>query len=128
MTEPQPSPERETLSPQEEAAALRCNPWEMDDSDYRELSDKFIVTRKPSECAICFEAIPAGARCRAKTEVMDGVCKTFRFCLECCWCMAHQSDDFDGFDDDDDSPYMRLEQRYALGRKNAEAARAGGAK
>lgn len=109
------------LTPEQETEALWFDPWGERDATYRTLSDKFITTRRPAECAICFSDIPAGSRVRAKTEVDDGKCATFRFCPECCWCMAHTDDE------SDDDPHVGMDRmmgRYEIGRRNAERNRA----
>jgi hypothetical protein len=110
----------EPLTSEQERFALSYDPWGERDASYRTLADKFVITRKPSECAVCFESIPAGDRVRAKSEVDDGRAATFRFCRTCCWLMAHRNDepDEDGVD-----PYERLSDRYDRGRQNAEQAR-----
>jgi len=110
---------RPALSPADEAMALGYDPWGERDATYRTMSDKFIVTRKPADCAICFTSIPVGSRVRAKAEVDDGVAKTFRFCPECCWLMAHRSDEPIGEDPDN---FEALMGRYDLGRQIRERA------
>ena len=109
------------LTPADEACALHYDPWGERDATYRTLADKFVMTRKPSECAICFESIPVGARVRAKAEVDDGKAATFRFCVECCWLMAHRLDE-PGYDETDNH-FERLMGRYDLGRQRAEQQR-----
>ncbi len=81
------------MTPEQEAFALDYDPWGERDATYRTLSDRFVVTRKPSTCAICSEVIPIGSRVRAKSEVDDGIAKTFRFCPTCCRLMADRRDD-----------------------------------
>ena len=113
---------REPLSAQQEAHACGYDPWGERDATYRTLSDKFVTTKKPAECAICFESIPVGSRVRSKREVDDGKAATFKFCTECCWLMAHRgdepsSDDIEAGTDN----FERLMGRYAVGRKNAAA-------
>ncbi len=111
---------RAPLTGEEEVDVLAFNPWGDDDTPYRTLSDKFVLTRKPSECQICFASIPLAARVRAKTEVYDGNCKTFRFCVECCWCIAHR---YDESDDDPHFGWTRMEERWEVGRTNADRRR-----
>lgn len=97
-----------------EQAALRVDPWGdgKGDDRYRVFSNKIVTTRKPSQCALCFEKIRVGTRVRAQTEQSDdyGV-KTFRFCFRCVAAMGAYS-----LDDE----FSRLERRYAIGRKNAD--------
>jgi hypothetical protein len=100
-----------------EELALYYNPCSDDDSDYRVLDNRMVTTRKPAECAICFEDIPTGARVRAQREVYDGHAKTFRFCPKCCTAMAHSAK----FGHDS----RAIERRTALGMKNAERRRRG---
>lgn len=79
------------MTPEQEAAALRFDPWADDmDSDARTLADRFVVTRKASQCAVCLEHIPAGERVRAQRQVShdEGKAMTFRFCVACCEAMA----------------------------------------
>lgn len=106
--------QRAELTLAEERNALEYDPWGERDATYRTMRDRFVTTRKPSQCAICFEPIPAGSRVRAKTEVDDGHAATFRFCPECCWLMANRLDD---------DVFERLMKRYDLGRENVTQAR-----
>ena len=118
--------EREPLTVEQEAVALGYDPWGERDATYVVLSNKFVTTRKPLECSICFEAIPSGSRVRAQREVDYGKAKTFRFCAECSWLMAHRHDEPgepDGNGDCDN--FERLVTRYDIGRRNAEARRGG---
>lgn len=94
---------------------LACNPWEMDDSDYRVLSNRMLITRQKHYCAICFEDIPVKARVRAQSEVLDGKAMTFYFCTVCCDAMAANATT--------DRSGERLMARYDIGRKNSEAKR-----
>lgn len=105
---------------EEEATALEYDPWGERDATYRTVGDKFVTTRKPSACAICFESIAVGSRVRAKSEVDDGKAATFRFCETCCWLMAHRSDE--PVDDEPDN-FEKLCDRYDFGRAKAEAIR-----
>lgn len=100
------------MTTDEETFALDYDPWGERDATYRTLSDRFVTTRRPADCAICFESIPVGSRVRAKAEADDGKAKTFRFCPECCRLMAGRRDD-DAFE--------ALLLRYDLGRQTAEA-------
>lgn len=81
--------------------------WGMDDSDYRVLRNRMIVTRLPATCAICLTPIPPKSRVRASTEVCDGKCMTFKICPSCCEVCA---DDPDG---------EGMSARYALGEQTA---------
>jgi hypothetical protein len=103
-----------------EAAVLTYNPWGMDDSDYRVLDDRFLVTRTPHDCTICFEAIPAQTRVRARREAYDGKAMTFYMCRTCCEAMAKCVRQR-GTNWEHD-----IEARYALGQQNADKMRAAG--
>ena len=81
------------------------------DDTYRRLSDRFVVTRKPHTCSVCFEAVPAGTRARAMTDLDDGQVRTFYACPCCCDAMAIAADDAG----------LAIEARYALGRTNTRA-------
>ena len=70
-----------------EQAALRFNPWGDDDSPYRVLSNRMVMTRYRHDCAICFQTIPAGSNTRAQREALDGKARTFYFCPLCCFSM-----------------------------------------
>lgn len=118
---------REPLSVQQEAHACGYDPWGERDATYRTLSDTFVTTKKPAECAICFESIPVGSRVRSKREVDDGKAATFKFCAECCWLMAHRHDEPSDADVDVGTDnFGRLMARYDVGRKKADAARGEG--
>lgn len=97
---------------------LDYNPWGDDDSPYRVLSNKMVVTRKPHDCTICFEGIASGTRVRAQSEVLDGKCMTFRFCTLCCRAMAKATTSSESCDHG-----RWMEHRTSLGIKNAEAKR-----
>ena len=100
-----------------EQAALHVDPWGdgKGDDRYRVFRNTIVVTRKLSECALCFETIRVGSRVRAQTEQSDdyGV-RTYRFCPACVRAMGRYSlrDDFKG-----------LERRYTLGMINAQQQR-----
>lgn len=79
--------------PVDESRALDFNPWGFDESEYRVLSNKFVVTRKPHDCSICFDPIEAKTRCRAQSEIHEGHAKTFYFCWPCCVAMAINNHD-----------------------------------
>ncbi len=103
------------MTPEQAAFSLGYDPWGERDATYRTLDDRFVVTRKPAKCAICFEVIPVGSRVRAKREADNGKAMTFRFCVECCRLMAERHDD---------DQFKRLMQRYDLGCSTADAERA----
>lgn len=109
-----------TLTPAEERDVLNFDPWGERDATYKVLRASFAVVRKPHQCAICFSEIAAGSRVWAQTEVDDGKCATFRFCPECCWCIAHR---FDESDDDGNFGFDRMYDRWEIGRTRAEAMR-----
>lgn len=95
-----------------EAQCLAYDPFAGDrDSDARGLRDKFVHTRKPHTCVICWENIPPRSRVRALTEFSreERKAMTFYFCELCCAAMAHVNND-DG---------KRLEERTRIGMKKA---------
>lgn len=89
---------------------LRYMLWGFDETPYVVLGNKMATTRKPSQCCICFEAIPVGSRVRAQREVYDGVVKTFRLCPTCCTAVVL---------DDKDSDCLRMEERMQIGIRTA---------
>ena len=93
---------------------LAWNLWGMDDTPYRVMANRMVTTRKPSECAICFEAIPVGSRVRAQSEVYDGQAKTFRVCPTCCDAIVLDSVDGD---------CLHMEARTQVGISKANALR-----
>lgn len=102
------------LTSEQERDVLRFDPWGERDATYRVLRESFVVSRGAHECAICFGKIAPGERVWSRAEVDDGKAATFRFCPECCWCIAHRyDDDCDGFE--------RLYARWDVGRERAEA-------
>lgn len=104
------------MTPEEEDWALNFDPWAGDmDSDAVTMRDQFVRTRQPADCAICFEAIPVGARVRSQTQRSEEQRKvmTFKFCVTCCELMASSHRDND----------ERIEDRYALGQRNAQKSR-----
>jgi hypothetical protein len=109
------------LSSTEERDVLCFDPWGERDATYVTLRSGFVNARKPHQCDICFGPIAVGERVWAKTETDDGKGKTFRFCAECCYCIAHRFDELAG--DDLDAAWMRMERRYDVGRQRAEAQR-----
>ena len=78
-----------------EEMILRWNLWGMDDTPYRIVANKMVTTRKPAECAICFDVIPVGSRVRAQSEIYDGYAKTFKICVACCDAIVLDSVDGD---------------------------------
>lgn len=97
---------------------LRYEPWDggKGDDPYRVLSDCLIRTRKPHECVICFDQIPAGAGgIRARTELQlerRGKVRTFYFCEPCCHAMA-------ALIDGRDPRGREIEERTVLGIRRA---------
>ena len=85
---------------------LRYMLWGFDETPYRVMSNRMVTTRKISPCAICFEAIPVGARVRAQSEVFEGKAMTFRLCSTCCAAVVADWRDGD---------CLRMEQRTQLG-------------
>jgi hypothetical protein len=94
-----------------EALALQYNPWGFDESDYRVLNNRFVTTRRPFVCDMCFCDLPAGTRARAQREIFEGHAKTFKFCPTCCEAMVKAQ--LPIYDD------LAVEKRMQLGQKNA---------
>ncbi len=96
-----------------ERRVLDFNPWGYDETRYRVLENRMVVTRWPHECAICLGAIPAASRVRVQCEVLledrPSRARSFYFCPECCRVMAN---DRDG---------EGIAARYDLGCRNAVA-------
>jgi len=65
------------------------------DSNVALLANKMLVTRKPHDCVICREAIPAGTRVRAQSEVNrdDDQVARFYVCRPCCEAIAKRVED-----------------------------------
>lgn len=103
------------LTVEEERDVLTFDPWGERDATYVELRSGFVKCRKAHQCAMCFGPIAAGDRVWAKTETDDGKVATFRFCVECCWCVAHRYDEGDN-DEGYGVAEIRLEQRWEMGR------------
>lgn len=78
-----------------EEMILAWDLWGMDDTPYRIVANKMVTTRKPADCAICFDAIPVGSRVRAQSEIYDGQAKTFKICVACCDAIVLDSVDGD---------------------------------
>jgi hypothetical protein len=78
------------MTPKQERDCLGYQPFQGDETYVRELTDRFVVTRKDHQCVVCWGAIPTGARVRAKREINreDDVAKTFYFCESCCAAMV----------------------------------------
>jgi hypothetical protein len=96
-------------------AVLQFDPWCGDESDVTTLSDRMVVTRVKSVCAICFENILPRDRVRTKVEKWDGKMKTFRFCVNCCAAMARRA--FAA----NEAQEMEIENRYNMGRLRADS-------
>lgn len=99
------------MSPEAERECLAFDPFQggKGDDTYRRLSDRFLVTRKPHECSICFDPIPAKTRARAMTDLDDGQVMTFYACPCCCAAMASVWDDAG----------KAIEARYTLGSRRS---------
>jgi hypothetical protein len=108
------------LTPAQERDVLDFDPWGERDATYRVLRSGFGVCRKSHQCAICFGQINAGDRVWARAEVYDGQTKTFHFCPECCWCIAHR---YDESEDDANFGFDRMYDRWEIGRARAESER-----
>ena len=107
-----------SLTPEQERDVLGFDPWGDRDATYRVLRSGFTKCRVPHRCDICFGPIGVGERVWARTETDDGKVKTFRFCAQCCWCIARRYDDPDGTGE----PYGfdRMYERWELGRRRAD--------
>lgn len=115
------------LSAEEERDVLSFDPWGERDATYRVLRDGFASVRQPAQCAICFGTIATGERVWFRAEVDDGKMKTFRFCPECCWCIAHRNDEHDwDADQDGADPWERMDNRWELGSQRAREQRSHG--
>jgi hypothetical protein len=116
------------LTADEEADVLNFDPWGERDATYRVLRAGFAVARKAAKCAICFGPIAVGERVWFRAEQDEGKVQTFRFCPECCWCIAHRCDEHDWESDPDGTgdPWARMDERWEVGRKRADAERTGG--
>lgn len=113
------------LTPEQEQDVLQFDPWGERDATYRVLREGFCVARSAHQCAICFGSIAKGERVWFRSEVDDGKAMTFRFCSECCWCIAHRHDEHDwDVDPDGYDPFDRMYARWDLGRSRAESERA----
>lgn len=111
------------LSEAEERDVLDFDPWGDRDATYRVLREGFATCRKPHQCAICFGVISVRDRVWARTETDDGKVATFRFCAECCWCIAHRYDEGDDLGDADANfGFDRMYERWEIGRKRADEA------
>lgn len=117
-----PDTNRWALTADEERDVLNFNPWGERDATYRVLRDGFCVVRQDAECVICFGPITKGERVWFRSEVDDGKVATFRFCPECCWCIAHRCDEYDWEADPEGvrEPWARMDERWELGRRRAE--------
>lgn len=89
-----------------EEIILRWDLWGADDTPYRIVANKMVTTRKPAECAICFDVIPVGSCVRAQSEIYDGRAKTFKICVACCDAIVLDSIDGD---------CLRMEVRTQIG-------------
>lgn len=105
------------LTQKEEADVLQFDPWGDRDATYRVIREGFCVARFCHTCAICFGPVLAGERHWYRAETDDGKCQTFRFCPECCWCIAHRYDDWGAEDNDG---WTRMYERWKIGRKRAD--------
>lgn len=76
------------LTAEQERLCLLYNPFQEDDSDTRQLSDKIVTVRKGGDCCICFETIRLGEHSRKQTAIVDGRIASCRMCEECCAAMA----------------------------------------
>lgn len=104
------------LSHEEECGVMTFDPWGERDATYRTLRSQFVNVRTEHRCDICFGTIKTHDRVWAKTEVDYGKAKTFRFCSECCWCIAHRHDQTD---DDPSFGFVRLDERWDIGYRRS---------
>jgi hypothetical protein len=111
------------LTPEQERDVLNFDPWGDRDATYRTLRSGFAACRKQYECVICIGPIAVGERVWAKTEVDDGKAMTFRFCAECCWCIARRYDEDEDSEEGYNYGFIRMEERWEIGRKRADQRR-----
>jgi hypothetical protein len=73
-----------------ERDCLNYDPFQGDEMDVKELSNKIVTSRTEHKCNICWELIPPKSRIRALREINREEQKvaTFYFCTECCVAMA----------------------------------------
>lgn len=79
-----------------DSLVLNYNLFEGDrDVNIVQLANRMLVTRKPHDCVLCAEAIPAGARVRAQSEVNrdDNQVARFYVCVPCCEAIAKRFED-----------------------------------
>ena len=103
------------VSERSEALCLTYDPWAGDrDVDIVVFSDRFVVTRKPHQCVICWDEITVGQRVRSRREKDNDqqLTKTFYFCAPCCEAMAL---------DAETGEFEAIEARYAIGQARADA-------
>jgi hypothetical protein len=125
LERPSSTPKDWRLSAEEERLCVLFDPWGERDATYRVIRDGFCVVRGPHECAICFGTIVKGERVWFRAEQDERKMKTFRFCPECCWCIAHRYDEHDwDADPDGPDPWERMDIRWDVGRQRAEERRA----
>jgi hypothetical protein len=108
-----------TLTADEERDVLAFDPWGERDATYKVLRQGFNVARKTHECSICFGPIVNGDRVWYRNEVDNGKAATFRFCPECCWCIAHRYDESDDPDAEPALGFTRMDDRWELGNLRA---------
>lgn len=111
------------LTAEQERDVLNFDPWGERDATYRVIRAGFSVSRVPHECVICFGPINRGERVWFRTEQDDGKMKTFRFCPECCWCIANRYEQDEDSDEGYNYGFLRMEERWEMGRKRADEAR-----
>lgn len=79
-----------------DSLVLNYNLFEGDrDVNIVRLANRMLVTRKPHDCVLCAETIPAGTRVRAQSEVNrdDNQVARFYVCAPCCDAIAKRFED-----------------------------------
>ena len=91
-----------------ERLALCYDPFSGDETDVKQLHNRFVNTRTEHDCNICLEKIPPRSRVRALTERNneERSVMTFYFCPACCVAMAAVGKDAG----------EAIEQRTAMGQ------------
>lgn len=105
--------------PTDDEIVLSWDPFAGDETGYRQLRNRMVVTRKPCECHWCGLPIRVGSRVRSLTEAFDGEIQTTRFCPDCCAAVVASWDwpgDVDGDDVGVDDDLPPIERRADLAR------------
>lgn len=107
-----------SLTAEQERDVMDFDPWDDRDATARLIRTGFCNVRVSHECVICFGPISPGERVWFRTEQDYGRIATFRFCPECCWCIAHRYDEPEGTAEP--FGFDRMYERWEIGRKRAD--------